>query len=290
MALKNPFLIIDGSYYLFRTFFGSDLNYSFAGVPNNAVMTSMRTLRRVLELIGPTHVAVVFDSGEPTFRHELSSAYKAHRPSPPEELRMQIPYLKAAFSNLGIRVVEKAGFEGDDLIGTIATQAQDEGFFVIISTGDKDMFQLVDQAILVENSFADARFSREDVKRKLGVYPEQVVDYLALVGDSADGVAGVRGIGARTAANLLEDYGDIDAIIEDLPNMRGAAARAIASSLEGLALDRILTRIKTDVDIGLSIDDYRVKPIDQEGIDAMQADLGYIYGYRLLDVVERLVN
>lgn len=290
MALKQPFLVIDGSYYLYRTFFGSDLNYSFAGIPNNAIQTSMRTLRRVLELVQPVRVAVVFDSGKPTFRHELSDAYKAHRPSPPEELKVQIPYLKQAFANLGLTVVERDGFEGDDLIGTIAKEAQDEGYFVIISTGDKDMFQLVDKAIIVENSFTDVRFSREDVKQKLGVYPEQVVDYLALVGDSADGVAGVRGIGARTAANLLNHYGDIDKLIADLPNMGGSVARAIGTSLEGLKLDRVLTRIKTDVDIGLTMDDFNIKPIDREAIDAMMEDLGYIYGYRLLDVVERLVN
>lgn len=290
MALKQPFLIIDGSYYLYRTFFGSDLNYSFAGIPNNAVMTSMRTLRRVLENIQPERVAIVFDSGQPTFRHLLSASYKAHRNPPPEELLAQIPYLKQAFRNLGLQVIERDGFEGDDLIGTIATQAEDEGFFVIISTGDKDMFQLVSQGIIVENSFTDTRFSRSEVKQKLGVYPEQVVDYLALVGDTADGIKGVVGIGAKTAKNLLERYTTIDGILADLPNMGGAVPRAIGTSLEGLALDRILTKIKTDVDIGLTIDDYTIKPVDREAVDAMMEDLGYVYGYRLLDIVEGLVN
>lgn len=290
MSLKETFLVLDGSYYLYRTYFGSDLNYSFSGIPNNAVKTSMATFRRVIELMQPTRIAVVFDSGTPTFRHKLSDAYKAHRPSPPDELKAQIPYMKDAFRALGVTVIEKDGFEGDDLIGTLAIKGQEDGFFVIISTGDKDMMQLVDNAIIIENSFSDVRFARENVKAKMGVYPEQIVDYLALVGDAADGVAGVQGIGAKTAANLLNEYGDIDNIIENLPNMRGSVPRAIGTSLEGLALDRILTKIKTDVDIGLEMDDFRVKPLDREAIDALMAELGYIYGWRLLDVIENLVT
>lgn len=290
MSLKESFLVLDGSYYLYRTFHGSDLVYSFSGVPINAVRTSMATFRRVIENIQPSRIAVVFDSPEPTFRHALSDRYKSHRSPPPEELIAQLPYMKQAFRSLGVTVLEKSGFEGDDLVGTLATMGQEEGYFVIISTGDKDMMQLVDQGIIIENSFSDIRFGRENVKNKLGVYPEQVPDYLALVGDAADGIMGVQGIGAKTAAALLSTYTTIDGIIENLPNMSGKIPYCIGSSLEGLKLDRILTKIKTDVDIEHTMDDFKVKPMDRESIDALMEELGYIYGYRLLDIIENLVT
>jgi DNA polymerase-1 len=290
MSLKQPFLVVDGSYYLHRTFRGSDLEYSFGGIPVNAVKTSMATFRRVLEQIEPTRVAIVFDSGTPTFRHQLSSRYKAHRSPPPEELTAQIPYMLAAFSALGMQVVVRDGYEGDDLIGTIALQAASEGYFVIVSTGDKDMFQLVDQGIVIENPFTGMRFGREDVKSKMGVYPEQVVDYLALVGDVADGVQGVQGVGAKTASNLLSQFGSIDGIVDNLPNMVGRTPHLIGSSLESLKLDRVLTKIKTDVEIGLYPEDYRIQPLDRESVDALMDDLGYIFGYRLLNLLDRLCN
>lgn len=290
MSLKETFLILDGSYYLYRTYYGSDLDYSFSGIPNNAVKTSMATFRRILELIQPSRVAVVFDSGQPTFRHKLSDRYKAHRPSPPDELKAQIPYLKAAFRGLGVQVIEKDGFEGDDLIGTLAVTGEDEGYFVIVSTGDKDMMQLVSPAIVIENSFSDVRYAREGVKGKLGVYPEQVADFLALVGDTADGVRGVPGVGAKSACALLQDFQSIDGILENLDSIPGAVGRRLGESLEGLALDRILTKIKTDVDIGLGMDDFKVKPMDRESVDALMSELGYIYGYRLLDIIEQLVE
>lgn len=285
---KPIFLVIDGSYYLYRTFFGSDISYSYSGIPNNAIQTSLRTIRRVIEQHEPDRIAVVFDHPAPTFRHEMSDTYKAHRNPPPTELIQQLPYFITALEAIGIKVVQHPGVEGDDVVGTLAVMGQNAGYQVIISTGDKDMFQLVDHSIIIENSFTGMWFDREHVKGKLGIYPEQVVDYLALVGDAADGVAGVAGIGAKTASNLLAKYESIDGIIANLEHMSGVVPRLIGSSLEGLALDRVLTRIKTDVALDLDIDDFRIKPVDRESVDALAEDIGYVYGYRLLGIMEAL--
>lgn len=287
---KPVFLIVDGSYFLYRTFFGSDLSYSYTGIPNNAIRTSLSTIRRLLETIEPSRMAVVFDHPARTFRHEASVLYKSHRNPPPEDLIKQLPYFMDAVAALGITVVQHPGVEGDDAIGTIAKNAEADGYFVIISTGDKDMTQLVNENIYVENGFSGLCFDPDTVLAKFGVRPDQIPDYLALTGDKADGIAGVPGIGSKIAAGLLSRYDNIDNLIDNLNVIPGAVSRQINDSLENLALDRFLTKIKTDVDLGLNTEDFRIEPHDQESIDSVTESIGFVYGYRLLSLVNTLAT
>lgn len=247
---QPPFILVDGSYYMFRNFHALPLTMQTTkGLHTNSVRGTLNALKKLMEKYRPTHMAVAFDTKAPTFRHKLSPIYKGDRPEMPPELAEQIPYIHAMIQAMGIPLLAIEGVEADDIIGTLAHRACLEGHHVIISTGDKDMCQLVNPCVVVENSFDDKRYDIAGVKEKFGVEPRQIIDYLTLMGDASDGISGVAGIGAKTAQKLLAEYDSIDNILTNIDQLKGKQKQTFSESTDSIALDKKLATIITNLDI-----------------------------------------
>ncbi|MPY08466.1 DNA polymerase I [Moraxella catarrhalis] len=252
---RPPVILVDGSYYLFRCFHGLPPLSNSQGLPTNAIRGVLNALNKLVKKYHPTHMAVAFDTKAPTFRHNLSEAYKAHRPPMDEALRIQIPYIHEMIEKLGIALIKIDGFEADDIIGTLAYQACQQGHRVIISTGDKDMAQLVNDCVMLEDSFTGKLTDNAGVIEKFGVASEQIADYLTLMGDASDGISGIPKVGQKTAAKLLNEYQNIDGILANLANIKGAVGKSIADNQDSIPLNRILATIVTNLKLAISFDD-----------------------------------
>ena len=213
MADAPALVLVDGSSYLYRAFHALPPLTNSKGEPTGAVLGVLNMLAKLLKEHDPPLIGVVFDAPGKTFRDELFAEYKAHRPPMPDELRAQVEPLIAAVEALGLPLLRVPGVEADDVIGTLARRAAERGLRVVISTGDKDMAQLVDGHVTLVNTMTDSSLDRDGVKRKFEVYPEQIVDYLALVGDSSDNIPGVPKVGPKTAAKWLNEYGTLDNLL-----------------------------------------------------------------------------
>lgn len=247
---QPPFILVDGSYYLFRAFHGINQQMQNSqGLHTNAIFGTLKSLKKLINHYQPTHMAVAFDTKAPTFRHELSAIYKGDRPQMPPELAEQIPYIHQMIQAMGIPLLAIEGVEADDIIGTLAHRACLEGHHVIISTGDKDMCQLVNPCVVVENSFDDKRYDIAGVKEKFGVEPRQIIDLLTLMGDASDGIKGVAGVGAKTAVKLLTEYDTVDGILANVEQLKGKQKQTFLDSTDSIALDKKLATIVTDLDI-----------------------------------------
>lgn len=252
---RPPVILVDGSYYLFRCFHGLPPLSNSQGLPTNAIRGVLNALNKLIKKYHPTHMAVAFDTKVPTFRHNLSETYKAHRPPMDEALRIQIPYIHEMIEKLGIALIKIDGFEADDIIGTLAYQACQQGHRVIISTGDKDMAQLVNDCVILEDSFTGKLTDNAGVIEKFGVTSEQITDYLTLMGDASDGISGIPKVGQKTAAKLLNEYQNIDGILANLANIKGAVGKSIADNQDSIPLNRILATIVTNLKLAISFDD-----------------------------------
>ncbi|WII95499.1 DNA polymerase I [Moraxella haemolytica] len=264
---RPPVVLVDGSYYLFRCFHGLPPLANKNGLPTNAIRGVLNALGKLIKRYHPTHMAVAFDTKAPTFRHELSQAYKAHRPPMDDDLRVQIPYVHQMIEKLGIPLIKIDGFEADDIIGTLAHTACQNGYPVIISTGDKDMAQLVNDCVILEDSFKDKITDVAGVLDKFGVHNTQIADYLTLMGDASDGIAGIPKVGAKTASKLLTDYGDIDGILANLANIKGVVGKNIAEHQDDIPLNRTLATIVTNLKLPVSFDELKLD-------DSQSASLG----------------
>ncbi len=280
---KAPLVLVDGSSYLYRAFFGLPPLTSPSGEPTGAIYGVTNMLKKLMADIGPEHVAVVFDASGKTFRDELFEEYKANRPPMPDDLRVQVEPLNEVVEALGFPMLKISGVEADDVIGTLAKRGVEEGMKVLISTGDKDMAQLVDgDKVTLINTMSDTRLNREGVKEKFDVWPEQIVDYLALVGDSSDNIPGVPGVGPKTAAPLLQHFGSLEALYERLSEvaqvpMRGA--KQLAPKLEqhkdAAFLSRRLATIHCAVDLPLGPHDLSMRAPDKAKLKALYARFGF---------------
>ncbi|WFF38872.1 DNA polymerase I [Moraxella nasibovis] len=255
---RPPVILVDGSYYLFRCFHGLPPLSNKDGLPTNATRGVLNALNKLIKKYNPTHMAVAFDTKAPTFRHELSDAYKAHRPPMDDDLRVQIPYIHKMIESLGIPLITIDGFEADDIIGTLAHTACQNGYPVVISTGDKDMAQLVNDCVILEDSFKDKITDADGVFEKFGVHNTQIADYLTLMGDASDGIAGIPKVGAKTASKLLTDYGDIDGILANLANIKGVVGKNIAEHQGEIPLNRTLATIVTNLALPISFDELKL--------------------------------
>jgi DNA polymerase I len=240
-------LLVDGSSYLYRAFHALPPLSSSKGEPTGAVLGVLNMLNKLLKDEVPQRVAVVFDASGRTFRDELFEQYKAHRTPMPDDLRSQVQPLLEAVEALGLPMLRVSGVEADDVIGTLALQGAESGWEVLISTGDKDMAQLVGPQITLVNTMSNTRLDRAGVKAKFDVYPEQIVDYLALVGDSSDNIPGITGVGPKTAAKWLNQYRTLDALIADAAAIAGKVGENLRGELEALELSRKLATIDTRV-------------------------------------------
>ncbi|MEG9482097.1 DNA polymerase I [Mannheimia sp. HC-2023] len=258
---KNPLVLVDGSSYLYRAFHAFPPLTNRNGEPTGAMYGVLNMLKSLISQVNPSHIAVVFDAKGKTFRDELFEQYKSHRPPMPDELRAQIQPLHAIIKALGIPLISIEGVEADDVIGTLAVQAAKDGKDVLISTGDKDMAQLVNDHIMLINTMNSTLLDREGVIEKYGIPPELIIDFLALMGDSADNIPGVKGVGEKTALALLQGIGSLKQIYENLDQIatlsfRGAKnfAPKLEAEKANADLSYLLATIKTDVELEVTHD------------------------------------
>jgi DNA polymerase-1 len=253
--MSRPTLVlIDGSGYLYRAFHALPPLANRMGEPTGALFGVFNMLRATLKE-KPPHVAFVADASGPTFRDAIYEQYKAHRPPMPDDLRAQIEPMLALVGALGFPILRVSGVEADDVIGTLATQAAAQGMDVVVSTGDKDLAQLVSPQVRLVNTMTNSTLDPDGVFTKFGVRPDQIVDYLALVGDSADNIPGVPKCGPKTAAKWLGEYGTLDALVANADKVGGKIGESLRAALPQLPMSRQLATIKTDVELD-------VKPSD----------------------------
>ena len=269
MSNAKKLILVDGSSYLYRAFHAMPSLSTADGQPTGAVYGVVNMLRRLLKEHQPERMAVVFDAPGKTFRDELYSEYKANRPPMPSELRSQIEEVHTVLEAMGLSLLVVAGVEADDVIGTLALRAAADGVPVLISSGDKDLTQLVAAGVEMVDGMKDAVYDREGVVGKFGVPPERIVDYLALIGDTSDNVPGVPKVGPKTAVKWLGEYGTLDNLIEHAADISGKVGENLRNSLDVLPLSRQLVTIKTDVDLGeLGKETFKVRASDTAALRA----------------------
>jgi DNA polymerase I len=257
---KEKIFIVDGSGYIFRAFYAVPPLTTKEGFPTNALLGFTRMILRLLKEADSQHLVVVFDAGRETFRNQLYPQYKANRTECPEDLAVQMPYFREIIRALGIVVLEQKGFEADDIIATISTRLEQSGHPIVIVTADKDLMQLVGSQVSLWDTMRDRRVSFAEVKEKFGVAPDKVVEVLGLIGDSSDNIPGVKGIGEKTAAQLIDLYGDVEAVIgaveqikeQSLIRNRKKIAEQIELETELLRLSRKLVEVVRDVPVEFS--------------------------------------
>ncbi|MEW8029657.1 MAG: DNA polymerase I [Candidatus Thiodiazotropha sp.] len=262
MSKSSPFVLVDGSSYLFRAYHAlPDLSNS-QGEPTGAIVGVLNMLRRLISDFDPDYMVVVFDAPGGSFRNEIFPDYKANRPPMPDDLRDQIEPLHDIIQAMGLPMLVVPGVEADDVIGTLARQATEKGIETVISTGDKDMAQLVNEHVTLINTMSETTTDADGVMKKFGVRPDQIIDYLALVGDTVDNIPGVPKCGPKTAAKWLNIYDTLDNLIEHAEEIKGKIGENLRASLAQLPLSRELATIKLDVSLEKGPTDHR--PIDQD--------------------------
>ncbi len=269
MPAPPRLVLVDGSSYLYRAFNALPPLKSSRGEPTGAVLGVLNMLHKLVREEAPALLAVVMDAPGRTFRDELYAEYKAQRPPMPDELRDQIAPLAEVVAASGIPLLRIAGVEADDVIGTLARQATAAGIETLISTGDKDMAQLVGPQVTVVDTMADRRYDRDGVIAKFAVAPEQIVDYLALVGDSSDNIPGVPKVGPKTAAKWLQEYGTLEAIVANAAAIPGKVGESLRENLASLELSRQLATIRCDLELEVAPADLAPRPPDLAALRAL---------------------
>jgi len=266
-------VLVDGSSYLYRAFHALPPLTNARGEPTGAVLGVLNMLAKLLKEQDPPLIGVVFDAPGKTFRDELFAEYKAHRPPMPDDLRAQVDPLIATVEAQGLPLLRVPGVEADDVIGTLARRAADAGMRVIISTGDKDMAQLVDDRVSLVNTMTDSSLDRAGVKLKFDVYPEQIVDYLALVGDASDNIPGVPKVGPKTAAKWLNQYTTVDNLLAHQHEIEGKVGESLRAHTDDLALSRRLATIDCTLDLALQPGDLGRRAPDVERLRELYSQL-----------------
>ncbi len=257
MAKKTLYLI-DGANYVFRAYYAIRSLSNSKGFPTNALYGFTQMILKLMRDEKPDHLAVVFDTAEPTFRDEMYEDYKANRTAPPDDLVQQFPYFKPILEALSIFVLELPGFEADDIIGTLAKKLASDELEVVIVSGDKDLMQLVGDSVKMFDSMKDRRIGEKEVEAQFGVKPRQVIDVLGLAGDASDNIPGVSGIGMVTASKLIAQYGSVEGVIEHAKELSKGLAERIEKDVDKARLSRELATIKTDVPVKYNFEDFAV--------------------------------
>ena len=251
---ERKLILVDGSGYLYRAFHALPPLTNSRGEPTGAVLGVLNMINKMVKEEAPDRIAVVFDAPGRTFRDDLFDQYKAHRAPMPDDMRAQVQPLYDTVEAMGLPLLRVTGVEADDVIGTLARQGADAGFKVLISTGDKDMAQLVGPNIELINTMSNSRLNRDTVKAKFDVFPEQIVDYLSLVGDASDNIPGVTSVGPKTAAKWLNQYQTLDALVAHAAEIGGKVGDNLRNELSILELSRKLATIDTALQLELSVD------------------------------------
>ena len=275
MSDRPRLFLIDGSSYLFRAFYAIRHLSNSKGLPTNATYGFVQMLLKVLKDHRPDYLAVIFDSKAPTFRSEVYKEYKANRPAMPESLTPQIPYVKKIIEGYRIALLEREGYEADDLIGTVARRLESEADVVIV-TGDKDLLQLVSDRIQVYDGMKEKKFGVGEVIERFGISPEQVVEVMGLAGDAIDNIPGVPGIGEKTAIQLIKAYGTIDNLLthaEEIPQKK--LKENLKAHGDLARLSRKLATIHTDVPIDFQLKDFSLPLPDLKGLKEIFKELEF---------------
>jgi DNA polymerase I len=273
--LEKTLLLVDGSSYLYRAFHALPDLRNAAGKPTGAIYGVLNMLRRLLADYRAEYLACVFDARGKTFRDELYAQYKANRPPMPDDLGSQIEPLFEAIRALGWPLLQIEGVEADDVIGTLARHAEERGLNCVISTGDKDLTQLVTDHVILVNTMSNERLDPEGVKAKFGVAPARMLDYLTLVGDPVDNVPGVEKVGPKTAAKWLAQYGSLEEVVTHAPEIGGAVGENLRRALDWLPKARELLAVKCDVPLPFDFDDLKLGPRDEKRVAELFTRLGF---------------
>jgi DNA polymerase I len=258
--MEGTLFAVDGLNYLFRAFYAMPPLTTQAGQPTGAIHGFCQMLRLIEREYRPSHLCVVFDAPGTNFRHELFRDYKANRPPAPPELIAQIDFAHRIAAAFGHAVLSIPGVEADDVIATLVRQARSQGLGVVVGSSDKDLMQLCTDHVQMLAPMTDTLLGPAEVKQKWGVPPEKLGDLLALMGDSVDNVPGIRGIGPKTAAELINTYGSLDQVVANAGKIKGKKGQAIAEGAEALRLSRLLVRLRDDVPLGRPVADLRCRP------------------------------
>jgi len=262
MSEKQKLILVDGSSYLFRAYHAMPNLTNSKGEHTGAIYGVVNMLKRLQNDYANAHIAVVFDAKGKTFRNDMYKDYKANRPPMPEDLRSQIEPLHEIVKAMGFPLLCVSGVEADDVIGTLAHQATEQKLETVISTGDKDMAQLVNDHITLVNTMTDTTMDHNGVIEKFGIPPERIVDYLALIGDTSDNVPGVPKVGPKTAVKWLQEYGSLDDIVQHAEEFKGKVGEYLRDSLDFLPLSKQLVTIKCDVDLEVTPDQLKLSAPD----------------------------
>ncbi len=272
---QDPIILVDGSSYLYRAYHALPPLTTSKNQPTGAIKGVISMIKKILIDHPESPLAVVFDAKGKTFRHDMYSEYKANRPPMPEDLVQQIEPIHQIISLMGIKLIMIPGVEADDVIGTLAEQARQKRLDTVISTGDKDMTQLVCKNVSVVNTMSGELLNESGVLKKFGVEPKYITDYLALIGDKSDNVPGVEKVGPKTAVKWLDEFGDIDGIKSNAESIGGKVGENLRASLETLDLAHQLVKIKTDVELDLGIEDLKVGEPNSKELSKIYKELEF---------------
>jgi len=272
---QKRLILVDGSSFLFRAYHGVPPLTNAQGEPTNAIYGVTNMLRKLIADYQSDYVTVVFDAPGKTFRNDLYEDYKAHRPAMPDDLRVQIEPLHHLIRAMGLPLIMEPDVEADDVLGALAQHAALQGFNVVISTGDKDMAQLVTEQITLENTMTNTRMDIQGVIDKFGVKPEQIIDYLALMGDTSDNIPGIPKVGPKTAAKWLQQYKTLENLVANANDISGKIGENLRAHLEMLPLSKQLTTIKCDLNLPYTMDDLKRQPTDLSELKSLVSALGF---------------
>ena len=276
---QKKLVLVDGSSYLFRAYHGLPPLKSPSGHATGAMYGVLNMLRKLVNDEQPDRIAVVFDPKGKTFRNEIYPEYKANRPPMPDDLREQIAPLHEIILAQGYPLIVVDGVEADDVIGTMCREATEQGYRVLISTGDKDMAQLVDQNVTLINTMNNQVLDEDGVVEKFQVRADQIIDYLALMGDSSDNIPGVPKVGPKTAAKWIAEYGSLQGVMDNAGQIKGKVGEYLRESLDFLPMSYRLATIKLDCDTGISIDELEQGGGDAAALAAYYREYGFTRWY-----------
>jgi DNA polymerase I len=272
----DKIFLIDGNSILYRSYYAIRNLSNSKGFATNAIYGFIQTVRKLIEKETPRYIGIAFDSKGPTFRHEIFPDYKAYRKPMPEDLSPQLPVLKKLLKAFNIKVLAKKGFEGDDILGTLAKKASKENIQSIIVTNDKDLYQVVDDFVVIYNVSKESYMDKNTIKEKFGVSPSQFKDLLALWGDSSDNIPGVKGVGSKTAKKLLQSFGSVDNLINHVDQIKNLKIKEkIRKGEPDIDISRKLVSINTDLPIEFNLDDFILKDPDYNQLIPLLQELEF---------------
>ncbi len=268
--------LVDGSSYIHRAFHAVRNLSNSKGLPTNAIFGFSRMLLKLLGDKKPSQMAVVFDAKGPTFRHALYKEYKATRPPAPEDLVAQFPYIRAIVQGLGLAMIEKEGYEADDIIGTLARAGEEQGYKIIVVTGDKDFRQIISPSVTLWDTMKDRVTTYDTFTEEVGLKPAQMIDVMGLSGDSSDNIPGVPGVGEKTAVDLVKQFGTLEKVLENTENIKKAKLKEnLAQAREAALLSKKLVTLDLHVPLDWRLEDLRIGPPDQKKLGEIFRELEF---------------